>query len=572
MTTTERMSTLGSGLAESVSSWDPFVLPDAGILDVALHELYNRRAAVALRALSPAALEEVLVINNAVESVFLGLREAERFDDLTRLEHRRRAFYANPDDDRTFEQLLRSVRFEGPHEGARRELARQLRGKQRVEHPHPPAQRGGLPGVTADFRAGQRRLIDRLTTVPSEAPPSELYHGLVATIGSPKTRRKLAKAWAEVAAEHYARLADSLLAAKESAPDVRTPAGYRETMTTLRNFVRLAEQDRHEFLRTLTDRDTTQSETREAVQADLPHLVRTRIAARRPATYDIVNALSLVSGVADELLGLTITFVPLDRGLYSCRMESDGAHFTETRVDLNDRASKPYRSSYTQPIRNTATTKRWAVSAYSYISCRALPVEGAEAMSFQNILSLLHELGHAIQHAIPKHPLPSLSGLEGATSGRSESFSLWLEKGAFSLEGLGERHGLASLSGARAANAATQRLTAFSRGLYALIELAFDYGTRADLAALMENLDSLGSTYAKAEVAEAIGELADRFRDNSPGDNFRYIQAGIESASAITVSRDRLRDVGRILARRPWQPGNDVLGRPAEYFRFYRRF
>ncbi|WP_426625398.1 hypothetical protein ACPPVW_04870 [Leifsonia sp. McL0607] len=561
-----------SGLVESVSSWDPFALPEVEKLDAVLRKLYDRRAVIALPPLSPAAFDEILVINNAAESIFLGLREAERFGDLTRLEHRRRAFYASPDDDRTFEQLLVAARFEEPRERARRELARQLRGKQSVDDHCASAQIDELLAVASRLRTDQRSLVDRLTVVSTDTSPSDVYRSLIATIQSNETRRKLGKAWTDVAGRHYARLADSLLAAKDSKPEAGASPGYRETATMLRDFLRLARCDAEDHLRDLAGQDGGRPDTGDAVHIDLPHLVHTKLAARPPAAYGVADVLRFVSFIVEQLFGMTIVFAPLSHGVFSCRIESDGLHVATAYVDLNDRASKPYRASYTQPIRNTVATRKWAVSAYSYISCRALSAEQGKTVSFQSIISLLHELGHAIQHALPKHPLPNLSGLEGATSGRSESFSLWLEKGAFVLDGLAEQNGIASLGRERMMNAATQRLTAFSRGAYALIEFAFDYGSREDLADVLGGLESSRSGYVQLEVVEAMGELADRLRHRRPGDNFRYIQAGVESTSAITVSTSDLRAGGRILSLRPWQPGHDVLGHPAEYFRFYRMY
>lgn len=101
----------------------------------------------------------------------------------------------------------------------------------------------------------------------------------------------------------------------------------------------------------------------------------------------------------------------------------------EITVDPWDRPAKRIAANYTDGIRNRTAWGPFVQRPVAYVSCRFRA--GPEGrISFQNAYTLLHEIGHAVNHLLIRGRVPFGAGLEYLPLERRECLSMWFEKWA----------------------------------------------------------------------------------------------------------------------------------------------
>lgn len=535
-------------LVEVAYEWDPFELPATDTIAARMRQLYALRAKrVGSQPGSDQEIADVLAINNVVESWFLALREVHRDSDLEELQETKDLFYSNPTDDLDFIQWLgRAAPSSMTMDAARTTLRDQLQQKMVNDAGLPASGPRQTDAIIAEIRNRQRELVSALVSGGGIGDPSVMYRQLLATIDSDLTRQRLVEAWSRIAREHAGDLRQALWAECHH-PQPSNP----ELQQILRQYHEAAVRD-VESLRA----DVGPSAN---FYADVPYAFQQRIRGIKSRLLSVDEAFEIARHIMASMAGVSLTVELSGSDVWFVHLCLADVQLTRVRVEFGS-SSRRFRQNYTQPVRNRVALSKGWIPARSAISCGVPRVAGESLqLSFQNLLSLLHELGHALQHAWPKEGAVNVAGLEGISPESSETVSLFLEKGAFATDipALIVRPDMEeAIHAARTANMMTQRMTAPSRGQAARLALATATCDRETYDLLWQRA-SEGSPGAFSDFTENLIEVA---QDRSSLSPWRYVLGGIEAATAFNSG---YRAAALLSGDQP------LLLAVPEYFRFY---
>lgn len=441
-------------------------------------------------ALTQDALVEVMTIYNDVAHVFLRLSAVGDRAELDRLGPWRAAFHDDPELDATLRDWMAGLRCPDPEvEAARLEFLDQLSrvpdqaGERRVA-----GRLAGARAVTDQLTADRARLLDRLGVSGAGAPAAR-FDGLLAGTASVPTRRKLVRAWQ---ATTQARV-DELVAAVDAVVDARRRPGGGSVLSRTLERSQVDEVVLARFLdRSLElaviGRARLAAEVA-AVTGEAEHpmdgygsAVRAALGDAPLVSLDLDECLDFAFAVAQQTFGLTLrrTGAP---GTFA----GDAG---EIIVDPWERPTKQIAANYTDGIHNRTDWGRFVQRPVAYVSCRFRA--GPEGqIGFQNAYTLLHEIGHAVNHLLIRGHVPFGAGLEYLPPERRECLSMWFEKWA-----LHPDFARVVAPGSAAAVAASVRLkrvehrrTQLERAVAAALDLDLHRRPDGGLRAAYERLD-----------------------------------------------------------------------------------
>lgn len=509
-----------SSLLAAAYGLDPFALPDRHSIAERMRQLYALRAIRAgSRIGSDAEIADVLAINNVVESWFLALREVHRDSDLAELQDIRDLFYSNAKDDLAFIQWLDDAAPESSTmDAARRTLRDQLQQKMVNDAGSPASSKRQTAAIIGEIRSRQRTLVGSLVSGGGADDPAVTYRQLLATIDSSLTRKRLVEAWSRIARDHAGDLQRALWAEGH-----QTKPPDRELREVLAQFHEAAIHD-VELLRAATGPSAD-------LYADVPYVLQRKIRGEKSRLFSVEEAFQVAQHIMAVTADVSLTVAPAGPEVWSVSLSKAETQLALIRVEFAG-TSRRFRQNYTQPVRNRVSLFGGWIPASSAISCGVTRSAGkALELSFQNLLSLLHELGHALQHAWPKEGAVNVAGLEGILPEASETVSLFLEKGAFAADipaVIGRPCVEVAIQTARIVNKMTQRLTAPSRGQAARLALAVATGDQETYGQLWHS----ASDGHPGAVIDFTDNLIDVAQDETSQGPWRYVIGGIESASA----------------------------------------
>ncbi len=194
--------------------------------------------------------------------------------------------------------------------------------------------------------------------------------------------------------------------------------------------------------RTLDSYDTLSAEVQEATgatTAPMDHFgayMRTVAGDAPLPQFDLNECLDFIFAVARSTFGLVVRRVSgtndhvLTAGVWDGTEEIGQIHF-----DLWDTDRKTLKANTTTGIRNRTDWSGLVQRPVAYVSCRFRKAQdGIHRITFQNVHSLFHEFGHAINHLCIRKRIPNQSGLEYLPLERIENLSMWFEKWVFHAE------------------------------------------------------------------------------------------------------------------------------------------
>lgn len=101
------------------------------------------------------------------------------------------------------------------------------------------------------------------------------------------------------------------------------------------------------------------------------------------------------------------------------------------RINFDLWSKNEVNANYTLGIRNKSNWLGEMHLPEAYICCKFIKSGEKELISFQNVHSLYHEFGHAINHILLKGRIANQTGLEYLPLERVECLSMWFEKWCF---------------------------------------------------------------------------------------------------------------------------------------------
>lgn len=539
-------------------SVDPLTVPDYESLDQtdeALAAMMARlRAIIDGGELREDAFVEICAIYNNVAYIFLYLESNEAHINYERVLPWRAAFYRDSDLDAALLGRLRALRCaDADADEARSAYMTHLQQKLNV-----PELLGGesheqLLAEAKDVLVGVRHdaatLLERLGH-PGGANPSATFYKLVSSTAKAATRTKLSRAW-----EHTR---DRRLADLVSVVDRMVDARRRESQAHGAESV-LAETLR----RCRIPKETAANYTEEYLVAALRHharleseilaatdsrdhaidhfgyYVRGLQANRMIPLFPLSGCLEFITFIARRLFGLRLTEMPgSSPHVVVMNVDLDGKPVGYINLDLWDTGRTRRAANTTKGIRNRTHWGGLEQRPVAYVSCRfRQAADGSNRITFQNVHSLFHEFGHAVNHLLIRKRLPTQSGLEYLPLERLEDLSMWFEKWVYHPQfaehmklTAAERDGLALCQDVKRLE---YRRSHVDRAVTAALD--FDLHGRADggIEAAFLRLDDAYGIGASC----TLGDFAQYFTwpmfQANPGANFAYLWGAGASAQAF---------------------------------------
>ncbi|MFF3377818.1 M3 family metallopeptidase [Streptomyces sp. NPDC002680] len=427
------------------------VAPDYESLDqtdAALDAMMTRlRALLDLDALSEDAFVEICAIYNNVAYIFLYLESNEAHVNYERLLPWRDAFHRDAGIDAALLDRLLTLRcIHTETEEARTAYVAHLRAKPAAA---PERTNDGsheqllveAKDILDEIRHDGAMLLQRIGST-SRANPNATFYKLVGSTNSAATRTKLGRVWRATRDRRLGELTsvvDRMVDARRR--ESRAQGADSVLAITLRR-CRVSEEaawrlvERY-LISSLEHQERLDSEVLAATGAPdnamdhFGHFVRALQAGRGVPLFPVEGCLSFIRQVAKRLFGLTLTEAPTRSNphVLAFDVELDGRLIGHVNLDLWETDSQRRTANTTKGIRNRTEWHGIVQRPVAYVSCRFRRTEdGANRITFQNVHSLFHEFGHAVNHLLIRKRLPTQSGLEYLPLERLEDLSMWFEK------------------------------------------------------------------------------------------------------------------------------------------------
>ncbi|MFD6531213.1 M3 family metallopeptidase [Streptomyces sp. NPDC060184] len=515
-------------------------------------------------------LVEIMSIYNNVAYVFLYLEAVDDHENLERLRPWRTEFYENAGlDDEILARLLALDCADPEVEAARLEYIDQLR-KSRVHDPEGPRRLDALlteaKALTDLAQQDQKSLLERLGVPVGGARPQVVFYKLMGNTANPATRAKLARAWRGARAPHVDELAgvvDRMITERRAqAAAAGLPGVLARTMERCKADEDTVETVIRTFLSgALTATEELEREIREVTGAaegrPLDHFeyaVQQLSKDARIPSFDLEECLAYIFRVARSVFGLTFTrtdsAAPGLSGtdltatdLIAVDVAADGVPVGGIKFDLWDLARKSVRANHTRGIRNRTDWSDIRQLPVAYVSCRFRTDDrGSGRITFQNVHSLFHEFGHAVNHLLVRKRTSYQSGLEYLPPERLECLSMWFEKWvhhpSFAASVTLPEGGAAELDRCRLLAAAEYRRTYVERAVTAWLDLDVHRGTEGGLRDSYRRLDEEFGVSRYVPFDDIVEYFTWPMYMAHPGANFSYLWGSADSCEKFLAFRD----------------------------------
>lgn len=396
------------------------------------------------------------------------------------------------------------------------------------------------------------------------------YYQLMSQTADASTRIKLNAAWVRVRDQDLDALADAV---DELIRARQTFAVSREYTTALDETLTRCRVDRpvvnsllDDYLRrAVADHASLGKLIRDTLGADsggvADNFGRYVTLLRRGSTVplaDLDATLRCLAAVARWVFGLELTRVPTSSPhVIAVAVGLDGREVGRVNFDLWDSIERPREANTTRGIRNRTDAAGIEQQPVAYVSCRFNRTgSGAGRINFQNVHSLFHEFGHAVNHLLIRRRLPSESGLDYLPLERLENLSMWFEKwvyhpvlAEFLDLGPDESSGLAF---AQQVKLLEYRQTHLERGVTAAIDLLVHGDPRMGVREAYAQLDDRYKLAGRCELGDVIGSFTWPMFQANPGAYFAYLWGAADSAARFaplrTLALDKCPDAAAVRA------------------------
>lgn len=533
---------------------DQYVVPQretVGVIAESLEGMLSRvEAILAEPPLTEETLVEIMAITNNVAYVFLYLEAVNDTESVQRLTPWRDAFDQNPDlDDRVLGRLL-EMRCDDPDvEESRLEYIAHLR-RRKIHDSSVDEEIGGLlDGAKAlldSMWREQRRLLERITHGGEIERPAVALHQLMSRMESSATRSKLARAWAaqrDPFSDRIATVIDEMVslrrrqAEREGFPSPldrslrRSKVTHREIADFLDRYLEEATRCQRRLAEEV--RDVAGDVADPLVHFE--YALQTSFRGSTTPMFVLDDCLQYICEVARSVFGLTFQRVNgTHPEIITMSVWRGGDEIGHINFDLWDAGRKTIAANHTTGIRNRTDWSGRVQRPVAYVSCRfQRDPQGVDLITFQNVHSLYHEFGHAVNHLLVRKRISYQSGLEYLPPERLEYLSMWFEKWVYHPEFV-RRMSLTSedreaVERCRRIKLVEYRRTYVERGVTAAVD--FDVHRRAE-GTVRESFDRLDDRFGIAGHC-AFGDVPGYFTwpmyMAKPGANFSYLWGAASS-------------------------------------------
>jgi oligopeptidase A len=555
----------------SLDQLDPRGQHDLTEIEDALDGMTSRvQTIVAQPSLTQDTMVELLAIYNNAAYVFLYLEAVDDMTNLERLLPRRDVLFKNPEVDRRVLDLLLDLRCPNPEAERSRELyVAELRKK---EHDADPAADERIDELLAEARTvidevqhDQHAVLERIGGGTIRANPAAVFHKLMGDIRNPTVREKLARTWAaqrDRRQDALTGLVDEMIAARR-ASSARNSHGSVLARTLTR--CRVSEANVESFLErylthALRSHEKLASEIRDVVGDVADPMVHFQFAMRtvfhdvRAPKFALDDCLAYIFSVARDVFGITLRRTGgVGSGVTTVRAHVGGQEVGLINFDPW-RAGSGTSVSHTTGLRNRTEWSGIVQRPVAYVSCPFRRDEdGVGRLTFQNVHSLFHEFGHAVNHLLIRKRISMGSGLEHLPPERLEHLSMWFEKWVYHPE-FGRHLPMSDDDRAALKNCVRikmieYRRTYVERAVAALMDFHVHRRPAGGLRDSFERLDEKFGVSRCSSFGDFPAYFTWPMYMAHPGANFSYLWGAADSCHKFLPFLDLTLDE---IAMRPW--------------------
>jgi oligopeptidase A len=407
-----------------------------------------------------------------------------------------------------------------------------------------------LGGITSDLK----RLLDSLNVGVGGSRPDAAFYALASRTKKVVTRRKLHDVWRRVRDQKLDDLVDVIdeiakarwtAARRQGVPSVafrtfqRCGVAIDQADAFLQAYLSRAVESQIELCRLIGGKRAPGG----ASMDDFGYYLLRHYGPDKMPMLPLDGCLRFAFGTAGRILGLTFERLE-DDGERIIRVDvlKEGRHTGRIHFDLWAEEHRDKGPNLTRGLRNRTAWKDVEQVPVAHVSCRFRRMkDGREALNFQNVHSLFHEFGHALNHLFIKRRMPNQSGLEYLPLERLEIFSMWFEKWIFHPEFLayveGEDADPSGLALAQEIKMLEYRRTHLDRAVTSAIDLLIHY--RPDLG-VREAFHILDDRFGIDDFCD-LGAILPSFTwpmiQSNPGAYFAYLWGAARSAELFSPFR-----------------------------------
>jgi oligopeptidase A len=514
---------------------------------------------VANPPLTEDTLVEIMAIYNNVAYIFLYLDAIDDVESYERLAPRRARFADNTELDARVLELLEQLHCEDPEiEGGRLEYISQLRKGMRrrpAQEKAITAKLGEANDVLDRIREEQNGVLERIVTSSGHHNPAAVYYKLISETPNASTRQKLVRAWRVLRDRH----SDELVAAIDEMIELRRKEsatyGYRSVLARSLDRSRVAEEAIEPFLETYIRRAFESHKELEAEIAvvtgidekpmeHFEYALHTAFASKAPPMFVLDECLDFLFAVTRSVFGLDVVRADDPHpDVIAVDVLNAGTAIGRIKFDLWNRGSRKFAANHTNGIRNRTDWKGLVQRPVAYVACRfQAEQDGTSRITFQNIHSLFHEYGHALNHLLIRKRVSFQSGLEYLPPERLECLSMWFEKWVYhkdfaSFVSLPEDDPEA-LDRCRRVKMVEFRRTYAERAIAAMLDFDVNRHTSGGLREAWQRLDARLGVSQHAPFGDFPAYFTWPMYVGKPGANFSYLWGSAFSCQAFAPYRE----------------------------------
>jgi oligopeptidase A len=531
--------------------------------ETVLDEMMVRLEAIlAEPALTPQTLVEVTAIFNNVSYLFLYLEANDDHINFTRLLPKRDIFYRNLSLDRRILAKLHACAFDDPQvEKSRMAYVCQLSEKLAAGHDSATEQINLLrararkleDAVTAD----QLDRIQKLGLPVNGERPSTIFYRVISRTTRPEIREKLARLWTLTGQAHRIEMASvidqiiSIRRGEASAPN-RSGSPLAETLRKCRidesavgpfleRYIELALLEQ----RRLEDEIASALNGVSVPIAHFSYYLRRNFGRQSAPLFDLNACLDYIFSVAKAVFGLDFAVTQNDLSpVIFANVRRNAIPVGKINFDLWASHGKDLGANHTIGLRNRAEWGDIVQRPEAWVSCRFESRRSGERLiTFQNVHSLFHEFGHAINHLLVQEDIPNQSGLEYLPLERLEYLSMWFEKWIYH-RAFGEHLGLseAELDGLRLCQTAKKieyRRTYVERAVASFLDFECHRRTDVTLRECFDELDAKHRVSSFVHFPDFPPYFTWPMFVANPGANFSYLWGAAWSCTHFCPLEDK---------------------------------
>lgn len=295
--------------------------------------------------------------------------------------------------------------------------------------------------VLRDIAADVTAFLDSIgITVTKQRPEAALY-ALASRTKSQATRRKLYRAWREVRDKRLDDFASAIDVAVRARWDEAHHQGYstvaqrtfekcgvsiEQVKTFLDAYVARAVQSQVELCRLIGCTRAPNG----ASMDDFGYYISQLYSDSMVPMLPLDGCLRFAFDAASRVLNLE--FEQIDGSsdkLIKVDVWKEGRRAGRIYFDLWSEQGQDKEANFTRGLRNRTAWNTVEQIPVAHVSCRFRQADNSrQVLNFQNVHSLFHEFGHALNHLFIKQRMPNQSGLEYLPIERLEILSMWFEK------------------------------------------------------------------------------------------------------------------------------------------------